>query len=536
LTPKASYLSSSQLQPSSVMVPLSGNVVPALLNGKATLRGQLDGSMILNTELVFAIQNPSSFQQCLNSIDDPVSPNSEHFLNSTTLQPYIPTPGEKESVVSYIKQKGFTVSDGDSPIVIKLTATVALIEKTFGLNINLYHSESNFTFYGPASNPTVPENFVSLISDISGLDNYSEPQPYESPCGLFALYPDCPQGVQVGYSLTSLFSSGYNGAGEEVAIVDEPGDQNIQTAINTYDSQYGLPSITLNIQYPDGVPTSYDPSWASESAMDVEAVHSVAPGAGIFLLYDTGPLLDAIDYIASNHLASIVSNSWGNGVDTTLSSAYVTQSDERLAIDASEGLTILFSSGDGGASPGGILGTEFPASDPNVLSVGATNLNLAGCGISTCSGYGTESGASISGGGYSGYFDEPYWQTDTIGSLSGRGVPDVSMFGYSPNYWVYSTYSNECGTKSTPTSGWFGCAGTSLSSPLWAGVLADALQVRGGGSFGNIDPLIYELGAGASYSSIFHDITSGSNGYSTGIGWDPVTGWGSLVANELAFS
>ena len=209
-------------------------------------------------------------------------------------------------------------------------------------------------------------------------------------------------------------------------------------------------------------------------------------------------------------------------------------------MDASQGLTILFASGDKGAKPDGTnLGTEFPASDPNVLAVGATNLNLAGCGISACTGYGTESGASISGGGYSGYFPEPFWQADTIGSLSGRGVPDVSMFGDSPGYWVYSSYlddpTDNCHPSTTVTSAWFGCAGTSLSTPLWAGVLAVALQVRGGGSFGNIDPLIYELGASSSYSTIFHDITSGSNnGYSAGPGWDPVTGWGSPIANTLA--
>src|SRR5208283_2053094 len=81
---------------------------------------------------------------------------------------------------------------------------------------------------------------------------------------------------------------------------------------------------------------------------------------------------------------------------------------------------------------------------------------------------------------------------------------------------------------------WFSCAGTSLSTPLWAGVLAVALQFRGGESFGNIDPLLYHVAAGSGYSSIFHDVTSGSNGLSAGTGWDPVTGWGSAIAGNLA--
>jgi len=51
---------------------------------------------------------------------------------------------------------------------------------------------------------------------------------------------------------------------------------------------------------------------------------------------------------------------------------------------------------------------------------------------------------------------------------------------------------------------------------------------------GNIGPAIYQIGSGPSYSSTFHDVITGSNGYSTGIGWDAVTGWGSPIANQLA--
>jgi hypothetical protein len=62
------------------------------------------------------------------------------------------------------------------------------------------------------------------------------------------------------------------------------------------------------------------------------------------------------------------------------------------------------------------------------------------------------------------------------------------------------------------------------------------LQVRGGGSFGNLAPLLYQRANSVSYSTIFHDVTSGSNGYSAGTGWDPVTGWGTPIANNLAVS
>ena len=274
--------------------------------------------------------------------------------------------------------------------------------------------------------------------------------------------------------------------------------------------------------------------------MDIEAVHTVATGASIVLSYDTVDLMNGVDYVTSNHLAKVISNSWIYTCetpcsDTELPSNLVSSVDSRLAIDVAQGVTILFASGDWGAKPNGsTFGTSFPASDPNVLAVGATNLVLTGCGTTTCSGYGSETGASISGGGYSGYFSEPSWQTSTIGTTSGRAVPDVSMLGYEPGFWVYSTASDMCGTSRSTSAGWFGCAGTSLSTPLWAGFLGIALQVKGGGQFGVIAPLLYELASGSSYSTLFHDVTSGSNGYSAGVGWDPVTGWGTPVANNLA--
>lgn len=541
LAPTAADITSTQILPASINGTVRGHVVPVVSQKQAHVVGKLPSQIKIKMELVFDFRNADKFYACLASINDPKSADYGHYLNLTTMQPYLPTPGQKSSIISYFTHKGFNVTFGASPLVLKMSASVKDVEATFGVKINLY-SIANSSFYGVDVDLSLPQNFVSMVSGIMGLDNYTVARPAESPCS----GPYCPQGIQVGYSLSSLYTSGYDGTGQKVAIVDVPGDPNMQTALNTFSSQYGLAATTIDIRYPDGVPSSYDPGWASETAMDIEAVHSVAPRAGIILLYDDVSLMNAVDYVATNHLATIVSNSWGYICgpppyhacsDTQLPPSFVSSVDLRLALDASQGLTILFASGDAGAKPDGTsLGTEFPASDPNVLAVGATNLVLSGCTSTTCSGYSSESGASISGGGYSGYFAEPSWQTSTVGFKSGRAVPDVSMLGYSPNFWVYSTASDKCGAGGS-SAGWFGCAGTSLSTPLWAGFLAVALQARGGSGFGNIGPLIYQLGSGASYPTIFHDVTSGSNnGYSAGTGWDPVTGWGSPIANNFVSS
>ena len=65
---------------------------------------------------------------------------------------------------------------------------------------------------------------------------------------------------------------------------------------------------------------------------------------------------------------------------------------------------------------------------------------------------------------------------------------------------------------------------------MWAGYLALVNQqavANGGQTVGFINPTLYTIGVGSSYDTDFHDITSGSNGYSATTGYDLATGWGS---------
>jgi hypothetical protein len=71
---------------------------------------------------------------------------------------------------------------------------------------------------------------------------------------------------------------------------------------------------------------------------------------------------------------------------------------------------------------------------------------------------------------------------------------------------------------------------------MWAGYLALVNQqsvTNGNNTLGFINPSLYTIGAGRSYTTDFHDITSGSNGYSATTGYDLVTGWGSPNGSGL---
>jgi subtilase family serine protease len=91
-----------------------------------------------------------------------------------------------------------------------------------------------------------------------------------------------------------------------------------------------------------------------------------------------------------------------------------------------------------------------------------------------------------------------------------------------------------CADQATCTANEYG--GTSFAAPLWAGYLALINQqsvANGNGLLGFINPTLYSIGAGSSYIADFHDITSGSNGYSATTGYDLATGWGSPIGSGL---
>jgi subtilase family serine protease len=171
-------------------------------------------------------------------------------------------------------------------------------------------------------------------------------------------------------------------------------------------------------------------------------------------------------------------------------------------------------------------------------------------------------GGEAGGGGSSQYWGMPWWQTGpgvdssytTYGNESTncslatdgtacREVPDVSMdadtyTGYATNCGdaTASDANSECYPLESKESvpGWFSVAGTSSSSPLWAGIAAD-MDSYGKGRFGFLNPLLYQL-LETDASRYFNDITVGSDGYfPTTAGYDEATGIGSpKIAGLLA--
>ena len=280
-----------------------------------------------------------------------------------------------------------------------------------------------------------------------------------------------------------------------------------------------------------------------ETALDVEWAHAIAPQANIVLIEMfnlTGPDVVNAVQTANKIGASVVSMSFSfsefNGEQNLDPNAFDT------GLFTGAGVSYVASSGDNGAfnSPPAPAGFDtisgFPASSPNVLSVGATNLTVntndnswggetAWSNPTPPAQLGNNRGGS--GGGFSQYETKPAFQGGLVTNVPGtqRAVPDVAFVGggQSP-VSVYDSFSG----------GFLGVVGTSVSAPCWAGLIAiadEGFALRGQppiDTHSTLQTSLYNTSL-----SDFHDITSGFNGYNASPGYDLLTGIGSPLANLL---
>jgi subtilase family serine protease len=336
-----------------------------------------------------------------------------------------------------------------------------------------------------------------------------------------------PAMISLAYGFNQItFNNGTvkgDGTGQTIAIVDGGDQPNIASDLVTFDAMYGLPAPPSFIKVNQFGGTSYPPpdsSWGMEISLDVEWSHAMAPGASILLVEAlNGDWLSAVNYARNQPGVAVVSMSFGSSefaLESTDDSYFTTPAGH-------SGVTFVAASGDGGSSGA----PEYPSVSPNVIAVGGTQLNTDSQGN-----YQSETGWSGSGGGISSYESQPISQSGVVTQSSTmRTVPDVAYNAANNSpYAIYDSYD-------FPNfGGWVPVAGTSAGAPQWSALIAIADQGRALAGLSPLDgatqtqPMLYQL-ASTHYAD-FHDITGGSNGgYSSGPGYDLVTGIGTPLAN-----
>ena len=434
--------------------------------------------------------------------------------------------------------------------------------------------------------------------------------PTEAQCAAVAITCFTPQAIQSAYDIGPLYASGITGKGVTIAIIDSYGSDTMAHDLHVYDQAFGLQpmcgeeGVTCKPGMPtfrelaiNGSPaTNANPgngtgqedksAWAIEVALDVETSHAIAPDANILLVHSNNAetlgvqgfpnLMKAEDYVVKNHLANIISQSFGSA-EQAFGSPQSLLNLRNAFIDAqANNVTVLASTGDDGTSnlqktpvhQGGSFiesgpTVGWPASDPLVTAVGGTYLCTdptagtnqprtkdimpgiaAKCGNSfNPGGIYSEVAWTFSGGGFSSIFPKPSYQsTLPAGSsfpsnVTTRGLPDVAFEASSATGGLIYLSLPPDGTGSNVsgnTTGWYSIGGTSLSCPQWAGIVALADQVNGK-PLGFINPALYALGANPTlYARDFYDVASQNfnqedpavPGFQSTTGWDAVTGLG----------
>jgi subtilase family serine protease len=364
--------------------------------------------------------------------------------------------------------------------------------------------------------------------------------------------------MRVAYGVESLCQRGYTGTGQTVILIESFGSDTIQADLDAYSQRFNLPLTTVDVRAPlSATPargTEDANGWASETTLDVETVHAIAPEAKIVVLTSPVAETEGVEglpefrqlqqYAVDHHLGTVVSQSY-IASELSLDDA-AGRAELRLWNDfyqkatTQQGMTFVAGSGDGGATDfanendaragrlAGVPTTGFPADSPWGLTVGGTVLSITGSALQDVQ----ESVWPRSGGGFSKFNQEPAYQQFLPASVQSqlqnrRGVPDVAASA-DPRSGLVIFYHGSYRVH----------GGTSASAPLWAALIAIGNQMAGH-PLGFVNPAIYKIGTSDRAAQDFRDITSGNNsqagaqGYDAIAGWDPVTGFGSPIAEKL---
>lgn len=386
-------------------------------------------------------------------------------------------------------------------------------------------------------------------------DGYPDPLPY-AVCGYK------PTQLQGAYGLKSQIAHGLDGKGVTVAIVDAYVSPTLFSDAQQYSQKNQRKQVLESGQFSEIVSKSFNNTelceaseWSGEQTLDVEAVHATAPGANILYMGAKNclnGLYDSVQQVVDGHLADIITNSWGDDGGDLLDSPGSRRSfDDILLMAGATGIGVQFSSGDEGDefTTLGMTVADYPSSSPYATAVGGTSLQVGkrnarvgelgwstsrsvlctttlqaegypGCRASLLDSWVPPAPGEYlygAGGGTSYEYAEPSYQegvvpaalaerNSAITGIANRVEPDISMDADPTTGMLVGE------TQEFPNGTYYDeyrIGGTSLSSPLFAGEMADADQAAGG-ALGFVNPLLYQVAASAPSAQVaYNDIVPG---------------------------
>ncbi|KAH9944747.1 family S53 protease [Amylocystis lapponica] len=516
-----------------------------------TLNGPASPDTVLTLRIALVQSNPQGLEDALYAVSTPSSPQYGQYLTKEEAAQYVaPAAASVEAVHSWLAENGLnatTMTPAGDWLSVKMPVSQA--NELFATDFQVYtHTTGKqairtLEYSIPAGlsghldlvHPTTTFPVPSLIKPhVRAAQNFTV-TPQASSCGT-TITPAC---------LLSLYGIPKTAATESsnVLAVTEYEEQyvlksDLKSFLKKYRTDISSTTSFTTTTLDGGSNPQQSGEGSGEGDLDIQYTVGLATGVPIQLIMvgdntndgDLDGWLDTINYLLNeNSPPQTVTTSYG-GNEGDFSNSLMKNYCNAAAQLGARGVSILFSSGDGGVTGGQNQDCDtfqpvFPASCPYITSVGATN------GISP------ETAAYFSSGGFSNYFSAPSYQSSAVSSFltnlgstndglynpSGRGFPDVSAQGV--NFQIVQ--NGAVG----------GVDGTSCASPAFASVVSlinDRLLAAGKPALGFLNPWLYSTAAGA-----LNDVTSGNNpgcgtdGFYAGSGWDPVTGLGTPNFNKL---
>ncbi len=411
---------------------------------------------------------------------------------------FAPATADVAAVATMLKAAGMTdIEVGPAGAYVSARATVARLRSTFGISQDLYR-HGKLILRANREAPSVPAAIARKILFIEGLDDTSllrrphhvsvtqgervapaslgpsRSSPATTPPPVAANLPSpycstyfgderavlstkpgpydrtlpwlvcgyTPQQIRAAYGLNRVR---LDGAGLKIAILDAYASPTIVSDANAYAHNHSLPPLTaanFTQIVPDGI-YNVNPGeacgpygWWGEESLDVAAVHGAAPGAAIVYVgardCETS-LTVALENVIYNQLADIVTNSYGyNGEDLPL--AAISEQDQTLMAAATQGQTVMFSSGDAGdlSQDNGVATGSYASTSPYATGVGGTSL-----AVLSASGLKKEWGW----GNYRDYLGGA--QVNSATSVTTTGLETATNFGLT--YYDFAFYAGAGG-------------------------------------------------------------------------------------------
>jgi kumamolisin len=326
----------------------------------------------------------------------------------------------------------------------------------------------------------------------------------------FQFWVETPASLNCVYNLAVPAPAGCNpydptvvhgaGGSRAVAVAVAYDDPTAVADMAVFSNEFSLRAANLTVVYASGTQPAFDSNWMIEATLDIQWVHAIAPAAPIYLVEaatnSDADLLTAVS-VASNLVKAAgggeVSMSWGSSEfagETDYDSYFTTP-----------GVVYVAGSGDS-------AGTLWPSVSPNVVAVGGTTISRNWW----TGNFQREVAWQSGGGGLSAYEPRPSYQNG-ISAIVGsqRGTPDVAALA-DVGTGVYIYFNGI----------WAIAGGTSLSGPIWAGLINDT------GNFysSSAAELAQIYSGGTGYNAIADGVCGPNRSYLATGSWSFCTGHG----------